>query len=65
MLNGWEGSLPPVLYLQLDNTTRKNKNQFVFAYLNMLVELGVSKKVKVGFLMVGHTHNQIDQMFYS
>lgn len=33
------------------------------AYLNMLVHLGVFKKIKVGFLLVGHTHDQIDQMF--
>lgn len=63
VLNTWEGALPPVLYLQLDNTARENKNKFVMAYLNMLVHLGVFKKIKVGFLLVGHTHDQIDQMF--
>jgi hypothetical protein len=63
VLNGWEGELPPVLYLQLDNTSRENKNKFTMAYLNMLVEKGVFKKIKVGFLLVGHTHDQIDQMF--
>ena len=55
--------LPPVLYLQLDNTTRENKNQALFAYCAMLVELKIFKKVKLGFLLVGHTHDQIDQMF--
>ena len=35
----------------------------MFSYLNMLVELGIFKKVKVGFLLVGHTHDHIDQMF--
>ena len=29
----------------------------------MLVEQGVFKKVKVNFLLVGHTHDHIDQMF--
>jgi hypothetical protein len=29
----------------------------------MLVEMGIFKKVKVGFLLVGHTHDHIDQMF--
>jgi hypothetical protein len=29
----------------------------------MLVELGIFQKVKVGFLLVGHTHDHIDQMF--
>ena len=35
----------------------------MFAYLNMFVELEIFKKVKVGFLLVGHTHDHIDQMF--
>ena len=29
----------------------------------MLVEMGIFQKVKVGFLLVGHTHDHIDQMF--
>jgi hypothetical protein len=29
----------------------------------MLVQLGIFQKVKVGFLLVGHTHDHIDQMF--
>ena len=56
-------SLPPVLYLQLDNCGWENKNRFIFGFLCYLVELGVFKKVKVSFLMVGHTHEDIDQLF--
>jgi len=63
VISHWSGNLPRVLYLQLDNTSRENKNQIVFGYLNMLVELGIFEKVKVGFLIVGHTHDHIDQMF--
>ena len=33
------------------------------AYFNMLIEKGIFKKIKIGFLLVGHTHDQIDQMF--
>ena len=29
----------------------------------MLVDKGIFDKIKVGFLLVGHTHDQIDQMF--
>ena len=29
----------------------------------MLVELRIFQKVKVGFLLVGHTHDHINQMF--
>jgi len=35
----WSSNLLEVLYLQLDNICRENKNQIVFGYLNMLVEL--------------------------
>ena len=63
VISHWSGNLPEVLYLQLDNTCRENKNHVVFGYLNMLVELRVFQKVKVGFLVVGHTHDHIDQMF--
>ena len=66
IFNQWEeksGGLPPVLYLQLDNTPRENKNNLLFTYLHMLLVKQVFKKIKVGFLIVGHTHDQIDQMF--
>ena len=29
----------------------------------MLVEMKIVDKVKIGFMLVGHTHDQIDQMF--
>ncbi|KAL3696477.1 hypothetical protein R1sor_010553 [Riccia sorocarpa] len=63
LISDWEGPLPPTLYLQLDNTVRENKNANVFAYLAMLIDKKVFLKVKVGFLMVGHTHDHVDQMF--
>ncbi len=63
VLQSWIGSLPPTLYVQLDNTARENKNSSVFGYLSMLVHRGLFKKVKVNFLLVGHTHDHIDQMF--
>lgn len=63
ILNDWKAPLPPVLYVQLDNTSRENKNKYLMAYFNMLVEKGIFKKIKLGFLLVGHTHDQIDQMF--
>ena len=63
VLQSWVGPLPPTLYVQLDNTARENKNSSVFGYLSMLVHNGLFKKVKVNFLLVGHTHDHIDQMF--
>lgn len=63
MFQIWIGSLPPVLYVQLDNTSKENKNASVFGYLSMLVHKGLFKKVKANFLLVGHTYNHIDQIF--
>ena len=54
--------LPEVLYLQLDNVY-SNKSKTLMRYCNWLVDTGIFKKVKVCFLLVGHTHENIDQMF--
>ena len=59
----WGQPLPLLLYNQLDNTARENKNSTVFSYLSMLVNQRVFSKVKISFLLVGHTHDHIDQMF--
>ena len=56
-----EGYLPPILYVQLDNCFRENKNAYVVAYLTWLVERKVFKKIFMSFLPVGHTHNEADQ----
>ena len=37
--------LPDVLYIQLDNCYRENKNQFVIGFLALLVQCGVFKEV--------------------
>lgn len=58
-----EGRLPPVLHVQLDNTTKQCKGKFLMAYLADLVDKGVFREVHVGFLPVGHTHEDIDQLF--
>jgi len=54
---------PRKLFIQMDNTSRDNKNQYVFGYLSMLVERGVFDEIDVNFLPVGHTHEDIDQFF--
>jgi hypothetical protein len=55
--------LPKRLYLQLDNSAKDNKNQFVFAFLSLLTARKVFVEIQVGFLMVGHTHEDIDGYF--
>ena len=53
---------PEVFYLQLDNVAT-NKNHHLIAYASYLIMSGIFKKVKIGFLIAGHTHENIDQMF--
>jgi hypothetical protein len=55
--------LPPVLNLQLDNATRNNKNHYVFSFCSLLVHRGVFWEVYINFLLVGHTHEDIDALF--
>jgi hypothetical protein len=57
------GPLPEVLYIQLDNATGENKNRFILFFCALLVGAGVFEKVKLSFLPVGHTHEDIDQLF--
>ena len=58
-----EGRLPGKLYLQLDNCVRENKNKAVLAYLCWLVQRRVFQEIHVSFLPVGHTHEDIDQVW--
>ena len=37
--------LPDILYLQMDNCYRENKNQFLISFLALLVQMDVFKKV--------------------
>ena len=71
-----EGSLPPppgspieattllpILNMQLDNACSDNKNRYVFSFFSLLVHKGVFREVYVDFLLIGHTHEDIDAMF--
>ena len=55
--------LPPVLHVQLDNCWKDNKSRFVFCFWSLLVARGVFEEVFVSFLLVGHTHEDIDASF--
>lgn len=54
---------PKNLIIQLDNTSAENKNHTVMAYCAWLVATGVFESIQVRFLMVGHTHEDIDGYF--
>ncbi|XP_053393596.1 uncharacterized protein LOC128555383 [Mercenaria mercenaria] len=56
-------NIPDTLYIQLDNCPGQKKNRYVLGFLAKLVEENIFKKVKLSFLMVGHTHEDIDQLF--
>ena len=55
--------MPPTLRIQADNCTRKNKNIYMFALCATLVGLGFFQEVELSFLIVGHTHEDIDAYF--
>ena len=57
------GLLPLVLRIQAHNCGRENKNQYIFAFYATLVGLGYFAEVYLSFLLVGHTHEDIDQRF--
>ena len=56
-------SLPRKLYIQLDNCSRENKNQFLIAFLCDLVWKKVFDEICVFYLPVGHTHFDPDALF--
>ena len=40
-----QDSLPSVLYLQMDNTCRDNKNKYTLTFAALLVQLNIFRKV--------------------
>ena len=56
------GKLPPYLYLQLDSAG-DNKSKTMARTMEFLVKQGIFLKIKVCFLPVGHTHEDIDAGF--
>jgi hypothetical protein len=55
--------LPRNWLLQMDNCVKHNKNQHLLVFLSLLTMRDVFEKVKLGFLIVGHTHEDIDGYF--
>ena len=41
------------MHIQLDNTTRENKNKYVMSFCQWLVAVGLVLEIRVGFLIVG------------
>ena len=55
--------LPPILNVQMDNATGDNKNRFVFCFWSLFVANKIFREVYVNFMIVGHTHDDIDALF--
>jgi CO dehydrogenase nickel-insertion accessory protein CooC1 len=56
-------AMPRHLLLQVDNYMKDNKNQHLLAFLSLLSTSEVFEKVQLRFLVVGHTHEDIDGCF--
>lgn len=54
---------PTTLYLQADNCGSQNKNQYLFAFIAVLLFNGWFTDIHYNFLSVGHTHDDVDGMF--
>ncbi len=48
------------LLLQMDNCVKNNKNRHLLAFLSFLIARKVFEEMKLRFLVVGHTHEDID-----
>jgi hypothetical protein len=55
--------LPKTLLLQMDNYVKDNKNWHLLAFLPLLIAKDVFEEVKLGFLVVAHTHEDINGCF--
>jgi hypothetical protein len=60
-----QGKLPLVLRIQADYCGRENKNIDVLGLCATLIALGFLKEIQLSFLIVDHTHEDIDQHFSS
>ena len=61
-----EGHLPEELVVNADNTPKETKNQicmWFFIWLLCALDGTPLWSIVVGFLLVGHTHNQLDRFF--
>ena len=55
--------LPSILNVQMDNATGDNKNKFLFCFWSLIVAKKIFREVYMNFIIVGHTHDDIDALF--
>jgi hypothetical protein len=56
-------SLPPILHVQLDNCWKDNKSSLIMCFWSLLIAKGVFEEIQVSFILVDHTHDDIDASF--
>jgi hypothetical protein len=61
--NGLALKWPQRLHLTFDNAGGECKNQWMFRFLGLLVLHGVFQFITVSTMLVGHTHDIVDQLF--
>jgi len=47
----------------MDNCVKDNKNKYLLAFFSLLMAREVFEEVNLRFLVVGHTHEDIDGCF--
>jgi hypothetical protein len=47
----------------MDDYVKDNKNHYLLAFLSLLIAREMFEEVEFGFLVVGHTHKDIDRCF--
>jgi hypothetical protein len=55
--------LPKKLFLQMDNCVKDNMNWHLLVFLSLSIAKGVFEKVQLEFLVINHTHKDIDGSF--
>ncbi len=60
--NHWSKAFAEKKFLQINNCVKDNNNRHLLAFLSLLMARDVFE-VKVGFLVVGHTHEDINGCF--
>ncbi len=55
--------LPTNFLLQIDNYVKDNKNRYLVVFLSLLMTREMFEEVKLGFLVFGHTHEEINGCF--
>ncbi len=51
------------LLLQMDNCVKDNKNRHLLVFFSLLTTQEIFEEVQLGFLVVAHTHEDIDESF--